>query len=54
MNSFNYSKGFCNSATLTIDEVIMVWVLVRFTCTAMLRRDLVEQVIESDPYLASK
>lgn len=47
---FNYNKGFRSPANLTIEEIIWGG-MVEFTCTAMTRRYLYEQVIESDPYL---
>jgi hypothetical protein len=50
INSFNYYKGFRTPTNLTFEEFFWGGV-VQFTCTAVVRRNLYEQVIESDPYL---
>ncbi len=50
IKSFNYYKGFRSPANLTIEEFFWGG-MVQFTCTAVARRHLYEQVIESDPYL---
>jgi len=50
IRSFNSFKGFHSCANLTIKEIIFGG-MVKFTCTAMTRRELYEEVIQRDPYL---
>jgi glycosyltransferase involved in cell wall biosynthesis len=50
INSFNYFKGYRTSRNLTVEEVLSGG-LIRFTCSAILRRSLAEEIIENDPYL---
>jgi glycosyltransferase involved in cell wall biosynthesis len=51
IGSFNYHRGFQSPANLTIEEIIDHQGIVQFTCTAMIRRNLYEQVVGADPYL---
>ena len=46
----NYNKGFKSPTSLNIEEIILGR-LVKLTCTVMIRRNLCELVIDSDPYL---
>lgn len=48
--SFNYSNGHQSYAKLDIEQIIWGGIQ-KWTCTAILRRNLLEQVIENDPYL---
>ena len=50
IRSYNLSKGFHSPGHLTIEQIIL-GDMVKWTATAMIRRNLYEQVIESDPYL---
>jgi glycosyltransferase involved in cell wall biosynthesis len=47
----NYKKGFQLLRNLTIEDIIGDWEMIRYTCSAMGRKDLMEHVIENDPYL---
>ena len=50
--SFNYNNGFQLHTNLTIEQLIVIeGEVAKWTCTVMARRNLCEQVIESDPYL---
>ena len=51
MSRINYSKGFHSPENLTIERVIGSEGGVIRTCTVMIRRKLLEQVIDGDPYL---
>jgi len=50
ITSFNYRNGFKSPADLTIEQIFGGGI-VKWTCTAMARRNLCEKVIEEGPYL---
>jgi len=50
IKNFNYLKGYRNIINLTAEEALMGG-MVRFTCTAVVRWSMAEQIIENDPYL---
>ncbi len=47
---YNWNKGFRQPTNLTIEQIIGGG-FYKWTCTAMIRRNLYAQVIEGDPYL---
>ncbi|HAH32838.1 MAG TPA: hypothetical protein DCL44_11050 [Elusimicrobia bacterium] len=48
--NYNRSKGFVSPVNLTIEQ-IMGDGLIKWTCTAIIRRSLFETIVESDPIL---
>lgn len=51
VKKFNYGRGFRSPMHLTIEQIIGKEGAAVTTCTVMTRRNLVEQVIDGDPYL---
>lgn len=49
--NINYTKGYQSSIALSTKQIIEDEKMVKWTCTVMARRDLIEKIIESDPYL---
>ena len=50
IKGFNYLKGYHSAADLDIEEVI--WgPVVRWTCTAIARKQLLDKIVDDDPYL---
>jgi len=50
IRSFNYRKGLHSPVDLTIEQIL--WgEIVKFTCTMITRRNLLELVVDGDPYL---
>jgi glycosyltransferase involved in cell wall biosynthesis len=52
--NLNYSRGFKSQRDLSIEDIIGENGLVIRTCTIMIRRDILELIIEGDPYLHQK
>jgi len=50
LKNSNYNSGFQSPMKLSLEQIIHNEIL-KWTCTAVIRRDLYLQVIESDPYL---
>jgi glycosyltransferase involved in cell wall biosynthesis len=48
--SYNYSNGYHQLAKLNMEQILF-GDMVKWTCTAMIRRNLYDRVVEGDPYL---
>jgi len=51
VKSVNYNKGFHSQMRFSLEQIIQGKRPREITCTAMIRRDLCEQIVESDHYL---
>lgn len=49
IKDFNYKRGFESSGNLTVEQILRKWGA--WTLTAVIRKDLYDQVVEKDPYL---
>lgn len=51
IKNINYQKGFKSQLNLTIDYLVGDWELIKWTCGALARKDLIISLIEKDSYL---
>lgn len=51
IKSYNSHNGYQSPMNLTIDQIMGGGKMMKWTCTAVIRKKILEQIVESDPYL---